>query len=76
MLIFLTATDVPLESIDQLLSVATKLSSEPSDPHHLRAAQLRAIGLKVSDEFTVPLCVAAITDSCIKQAMRSPDGRP
>ena len=28
----------------------------PSDPHHLRFAQRRAIGLKVSDEFTVPLC--------------------
>jgi Rad52/22 family double-strand break repair protein len=29
---------------------------QPSDPHHLRYAQPRAIGLKVSDEFTVPLC--------------------
>jgi hypothetical protein len=29
---------------------------EPSDPHHLRFAQPRALGLKVSDEFTVPLC--------------------
>jgi len=28
----------------------------PSDPHHLRFAQQRALGLKVSDEFTVPLC--------------------
>jgi hypothetical protein len=28
----------------------------PSDPHHLRFAQPRAIGLKVSDEYTVPLC--------------------
>jgi len=28
----------------------------PSDPHHLRFAQPRAIGRKVSDEFTVPLC--------------------
>src|SRR4029078_13521039 len=28
----------------------------PSDPHHLRFAQPRAIGLKVSAEFTVPLC--------------------
>ena len=26
------------------------------DPHHLRFAQPRALGLKVSDEFTVPLC--------------------
>jgi hypothetical protein len=29
---------------------------QPSDPHHLRFAQPQAIGLKVSDEFTVPLC--------------------
>src|SRR5262249_52147926 len=29
---------------------------QPSDPHHLRFAQPRAIGLKVSDEFAVPLC--------------------
>jgi hypothetical protein len=28
----------------------------PSDPHHLRLAQSRARGRKVSDEFTVPLC--------------------
>jgi hypothetical protein len=28
----------------------------PSDAHHLRFAQGRALGRKVSDEFTVPLC--------------------
>ncbi len=28
----------------------------PSDTHHLRYAQHRALGRKVSDEFTVPLC--------------------
>jgi ERF superfamily protein len=28
----------------------------PSDAHHLRFAQGRGLGLKVSDEFTVPLC--------------------
>ena len=28
----------------------------PSDPHHLRFTQRRALGRKVSDEFTVPLC--------------------
>jgi hypothetical protein len=28
----------------------------PSDPHHLRFAQARALGRKVSDEFVVPLC--------------------
>jgi hypothetical protein len=27
-----------------------------ADPHHLRFAQPRALGRKVSDEFTVPLC--------------------
>ena len=30
----------------------------PSDPHHLKFAQPRAMGRKVSDEFTVPLCRA------------------
>jgi hypothetical protein len=29
---------------------------KPADPHHLRFMQARALGLKVSDEFTVPLC--------------------
>jgi len=28
----------------------------PCDAHHLRFAQGRGLGLKVSDEFTVPLC--------------------
>src|SRR6266545_4522602 len=28
----------------------------PCDPHHLRFAQRRALGRRVSDEFTVPLC--------------------
>jgi hypothetical protein len=28
----------------------------PADAHHLRFAQSRALGSKVSDEFTVPLC--------------------
>ena len=28
----------------------------PADAHHLRFAQLPALGRKVSDEFTVPLC--------------------
>ncbi|MDR5730536.1 MAG: ERF family protein [Terriglobia bacterium] len=30
----------------------------PSDAHHLKFAQPRSLGLKVSDEFTVPLCRA------------------
>lgn len=29
---------------------------QPSDAHHLRFAQAKALGAKVSDEFTVPLC--------------------
>jgi hypothetical protein len=29
---------------------------QPADAHHLRFAQHRALGHKVSDEFTVPLC--------------------
>ena len=29
---------------------------QPSDAHHLRFAQARALGRKTSDEFTVPLC--------------------
>ena len=29
---------------------------KPSDPHHLRFMQPRALGRKVSDEFAVPLC--------------------
>jgi ERF superfamily len=29
---------------------------KPSDPHHLRHLQPRALGRKASDEFTVPLC--------------------
>jgi len=28
----------------------------PADAHHLRFTQPRAVGRKVSDEFTVPLC--------------------
>ena len=27
---------------------------QPSDPHHLRFAQPRMLGVKVGDEFTVP----------------------
>ena len=30
----------------------------PAQAHHLRFAQPRAMAMKVSDEFTVPLCVA------------------
>jgi hypothetical protein len=33
-------------------------AKQPSDPHHLSFAQPRALGRKVSDEYTVPLCRA------------------
>jgi hypothetical protein len=35
----------------------------PADAHHLRFAQHRAMGRKVSDEFTVPLCRAHHRDN-------------
>jgi hypothetical protein len=31
-------------------------SATPSDPHHIRFAQPRAMARKVGDDFTVPLC--------------------
>jgi hypothetical protein len=47
---------------DHLRFIATQpctvCGRQPCDPHHLRFAQPRALGLKVSDEFTVPLCRA------------------
>jgi hypothetical protein len=46
----------------------------PSDPHHLRFAQSRALGRKVSDEFTVPLC-RTITVKSIAAAMKNRGGR-
>jgi hypothetical protein len=45
---------------DHLRFVATQAclvcGRRPSDAHHLRFAQIRALGRKVSDEFVVPLC--------------------
>jgi hypothetical protein len=45
---------------EQVKSVARKpcliCGRQPSHAHHLRFAQSRALGRKVSDEFTVPLC--------------------
>jgi ERF superfamily protein len=45
---------------DHVRSVAKRpcliCGRQPSDAHHLRFAQSRALGRKVSDEFTVPLC--------------------
>jgi hypothetical protein len=36
--------------------VAQQTCRQPCDAHHLRFAQNRALGRRVSDEFTVPLC--------------------
>jgi hypothetical protein len=45
---------------DHVRSVAGKpclvCGRQPSDPHHLRFAQSRALSRKVSDEFAVPVC--------------------
>ena len=47
-------------SKEHLRFVATRpcliCGRKPSDPHHLRFTQPRALGRKVSDEFAVPLC--------------------
>jgi hypothetical protein len=32
------------------------MPTSPCDAHHLKFAQSRSLGRKVSDEFTVPLC--------------------
>ncbi len=40
----------------RLRRTARRAGDSPSDPHHLRFAQPRALGRKTSDEFTVPLC--------------------
>ena len=47
-------------NLEHLRFVATKpclvCGRQPSDAHHLRFTQPRALGKKVSDEYTVPLC--------------------
>jgi hypothetical protein len=49
-----------LRDRDHVRSVAKRpcliCGRQPADAHHLRFAQSRALGRKVSDEFTVPLC--------------------
>jgi hypothetical protein len=49
-----------IRSKEHLRFVATKpcvvCGRTPAHAHHLRHAQPRGLGLKVSDEFTVPLC--------------------
>jgi ERF superfamily len=53
---------VRLRDRDHLKFVSTQpclaCGRSPSDAHHLKFAQGRALGRKVSDEFTVPLCRA------------------
>jgi hypothetical protein len=45
---------------------------QPADPHHLRFAQPRAIGLKVSEPC---LCAAAIIGNCTRPAMSARGGK-
>src|SRR5262249_26799543 len=44
----------PLRSVAKLPCLIC--GRKPSDPHHLRYSQPRALGRKASDEFAVPLC--------------------
>ena len=46
----------------------------PTEAHHIRFAQPRALGRKVSDEYTVPVCRSIIA-ICMATAMR-PHGGP
>jgi hypothetical protein len=52
--------ELRLRDRDHLKFVSTQpclaCGRSPSDAHHLKFAQQRAMGRKVSDEFTVPLC--------------------
>ena len=52
--------DVRIRNKAHLAFVATQpcliCKAAPSDPHHIKIAQPRSLGRKVSDEFTVPLC--------------------
>ncbi|MBZ0147332.1 MAG: hypothetical protein K8F62_07265 [Pseudorhodoplanes sp.] len=57
---FLIAHPRRIRDKDHLIFVATQpcllCGRTPSDAHHLRYVQPRAMSRKVSDEFTVPLC--------------------
>jgi len=48
----------------------------PADAHHLRFAQSAALGRKVSDEFTVPLCRRHHREVCIAPVTKSLGGIP
>jgi hypothetical protein len=62
--IFLASLPLPRRLRDKAhLQFVTKqpclvCGRQPCDAHHLRFAQSHGLGLKVSDEFTVPLCRA------------------
>src|SRR6266404_3618336 len=49
------STKASLQSASRV-GIAIKRERSPADAHHLRFTQPRAMGRKVSDEFTVPLC--------------------
>jgi hypothetical protein len=48
-----TVSSYALDLADEIVGSSGR---KPSDPHHLRLTQHRALGRKVSDEFSVPLC--------------------
>jgi hypothetical protein len=56
------AKEIRIRDKDHRKFVATRpcviCDRSPADAHHLRFAQPRALGRKVSDEFTVPVCRA------------------
>src|SRR5258708_337830 len=59
--------ELRLRDRDHLKFVSTQpclaCGRNPSDAHHLKFAQQPALGRKVSDEFTVPLCRATTVNS-------------
>ena len=50
------ASDWPVCAISETATPHRMGAARPSDPHHLRFTQPRALGRRVSDEFIVPLC--------------------
>jgi hypothetical protein len=45
-----------LNELSRARSSALFCGRAPSDPHHIKFAEQRAMGRKVSDRFTVPIC--------------------
>jgi hypothetical protein len=52
----IAAKTIRLRDKDHRKFVSSQRGRSPADAHHLRFAQPRALGRKVSDEFTVPVC--------------------